>query len=578
MWSIISPDGQAVSLAALSVQLEHSTARAAVPPAMPELGELPPAPVLTLHLHSRTRHSDLPALRRRLLALLNPAQASDTPARVQYGLGDTAVELAVRYAGGLDDLPPDHTLTIQLVPDAQAWHSTANTTQSIVCASRIASAAYLLEQTPDGVWQSSSSLNGAVNALLVLPDGTHLIGGEFSGYVRQRSHVAGAWQTLAGLNGAVTCLAVLGDGRIVAGGSFTAPASALAMWDGSAWQSLGMPPFLPLALAVSYSGTLYVGGLDLGAGSSVLAWDGSVWQPLGAGLGGAVHALLLDQNDTLYAGGNFVGGVAYWQLGAWATLGGGVARMPASAPPTVYALAGGPDGSIYAGGDFALAGGGVAPNLARWTGYSWEPLGLGVSGTVRCLAVAAALKGNGVLLWAGGAFTAAGGRTLPARLASWNGAEWLPVPIRLHPSVAPQVLALAQLPDGTRLVGYGGSGLAHVPMISTITNHGTAPAYPVLTLAGAGQVQQLANLRTGATITFANLSLHANEQLTLDLRPATRGLRSSLRGVLSGALVPGSDLGAWCLLPGENRIALFADQPSATLAWQSRYWSYADVE
>ncbi len=576
MWSIIGSDGQTVSLAALSVQLAYSTARTAVPPTMPELGELPPAPLLTLHLHSRTRHSDLPVLRRRLLALLNPARASDLPARVRYGLGDTALELAVRYAGGLDDLPHDHTLTIQLVPDAQAWYSTISTTQSIACASSIATAAYLLEQTPDGVWQSSSSLNGAVNALLVLPDGTHLIGGEFSGYVCQRSHPTGAWQTLAGLNGAVTCLAALGDGRIVAGGSFTTPANGLAIWDGSAWQSLGMPAFVPLTLAVSYSGTLYVGGIDLGAGSSVLAWNGSAWQPLGAGLGGAVHALLLDQNDTLYAGGNFAGGVAYWQLGAWVTLGGGVARIPASAPPTVYALAGAPDGSIYAGGDFALAGGGSAPNVARWTGYSWEPLGLGVSGPVRCLAVAPARSGD--LLWVGGAFTAAGGRTLPARLACWNGAEWLPVPIRLHPSVAPQVVALAHLPDGTRLVGYGGSGIAHVPMISTITNHGTAPAHPVLTLAGAGQVQQLANLRTGATITFANLSLNANEQLTLDLRPATRGVHSSLRGALSGAVVPGSDLGAWCLLPGENRIALFADQPSATLEWHSCYWSYADAE
>src|SRR6056297_2178290 len=48
------------------------------------------------------------------------------------------------------------------------------------------------------------------------------------------------------------------------------------------------------------------------------------------------------------------------------------------------------DGSgpaLYAGGDFATAGGVAVNNVARWDGSEWTPLGEGIDGWVEALAV-----------------------------------------------------------------------------------------------------------------------------------------------------------------------------------------------
>lgn len=573
MWSLSRPDGHTVAFADLSVRVVQVQAPSAVPLARPD-SATPPAPVLHLHLRSQQRSTHLPALRRHLLALLNPACSQYAPVLLHYGTGDGRITLPVQYAGGLDD-PPDPSdgiaLVLRLLPDDTAWTADTQHTATLAGHSTLPAADFLVEQTATGVWRVPVTLDGAVQAMLVLPDGTHLIGGEFSGFVMQRSDPAGAWQPLVGLNGSVTCLAALSDGRIVAGGSFTQPGQHLALWQQGAWHDLAMPALLPLALAASYNGVLYVGGIDLGAGSSVLQWDGANWSAVGSGTGGAVYALLLDATERLYAGGAFAGGVVQWQAGAWVVLGGGVAQ-PDDSLPTVYALAHDAHGTLYAGGDFGRAGGAFAPHIARYRGGVWQPCGDGVGAPVRALAVQPT---DGSLL-AGGEFGTAAGRSLPAHLARWQGQIWLPLPLALDS--APDVLALAYLPDDSLLIGHNRSTAAQAGAITSVPYTGTAPAYPVLTLDGVGRVEQLIHMGTGATITFVRLELREDEQVTLDLRPATRGLASSLRGNLPAAVLPGSAVADWCLLPGDNPIMLLAAQATATLTWPNRYWSAADAD
>ena len=68
----------------------------------------------------------------------------------------------------------------------------------------------------------------------------------------------------------------------------------------------------------------------------------------------------------------------------------------------VYALAvSGSD--LYAGGAFTTAGGSAAKNIAKWNGSSWSALGSGMNSAVSALAV------SGSDLYAGGNFTTAGG-------------------------------------------------------------------------------------------------------------------------------------------------------------------------
>ncbi len=83
---------------------------------------------------------------------------------------------------------------------------------------------------------------------------------------------------------------------------------------------------------------------------------------------------------------------------------------------------GGP--ALYAGGSFTSAGGVTANHIAKWDGFSWSALGSGVDDEVEALAVFDDGSGGGPALYAGGAFTTAGGVGAD-RIAKWDGTSWL---------------------------------------------------------------------------------------------------------------------------------------------------------
>lgn len=79
--------------------------------------------------------------------------------------------------------------------------------------------------------------------------------------------------------------------------------------------------------------------------------------------------------------------------------------------------------ALYAGGSFITAGDTPALHIARWDGQDWHPVGSGVNGLVISLADFDDGSGGGSALYAGGEFTMADG--VPARnIARWNGAAW----------------------------------------------------------------------------------------------------------------------------------------------------------
>ncbi|MEL6851015.1 MAG: T9SS type A sorting domain-containing protein, partial [Bacteroidota bacterium] len=97
----------------------------------------------------------------------------------------------------------------------------------------------------------------------------------------------------------------------------------------------------------------------------------------------------------------------------WSALGSGLSGQPCQAL-TVDA-----GGTVYAGGAFSSAGG--APNtqyIAKWNGSSWSSVGTGINNI--CYALEADGTGN---VYAGGAFTNAGGNTAKY-IARWDGSNW----------------------------------------------------------------------------------------------------------------------------------------------------------
>ena len=174
------------------------------------------------------------------------------------------------------------------------------------------------------------------------------------------------------------------------------------------------------ALAIDADGNLYAGGYN-----GVAKWDGSSWSSLNLPWFGGnvlITCLAADGVGNLYAGGDFyqtVGEAAFlakWDGSSWSLLAG------TDHGSYIYALAVDGNGNLYVGGDFDTAAGVVANNIAKWDGSSWSALGTGVESldgrSVRALAV-----DGGGNLYVGGGFYTAGGVWVD-NIAKWDGSNW----------------------------------------------------------------------------------------------------------------------------------------------------------
>ena len=126
----------------------------------------------------------------------------------------------------------------------------------------------------------------------------------------------------------------------------------------------------------------------------------------------------------------------------------GYTRTPlATGHPLIYSLA--RDGEIlYAGGEFTSISGVAATNLARWDGFTWQPVGGGITGgPVHAIAV------HDGAIYAGGGFTNAGGLTVSG-LARWDGTNWTS-PGFVQPTYgwAPAVRAIQFIGDSLYIAG-----------------------------------------------------------------------------------------------------------------------------
>lgn len=445
----------------------------------------------------------------------------------------------------------------------------------------------------------------------------------------------GEWSGLGGgIAGSdyVRDIVKLPDGRIVAGGSFVDMGGVsgldyLAIWDGASWSQVGgVTPSDPVeTLLVTVTGDLIVGGFftnlngnanaDRVARYSVSA---GTWSAMSTGVAYAVQDLIEDNDGLIWAFAVGSNSASYFNGSTWTVVStgwptGGTAPVVAEVGPdgTVFVAVDGAlysggtagwashstlagpgsneiwalkthQGRLYAAGDFTAIGGVSANRIAVWNGVAWAPLGTGIAGGSTTTVTSVGFSPGGSLYAAGAVWTSAGGVVMPDHIAEWNGTAWLPFPANLPDTGTPanDVYQVFPHPDGSLSVSwYAGSGTFGTTLTAagatTVTNEGTAAAYPIITISTTGLVYWLRNLTTGQTLAFSGLSGAINGTITLDFRPEAKTIRAGGFGVnLLSTVLAGSDLATFALAPGDNVIELFASgTTTAQMRWRSRFWS-----
>jgi len=206
-----------------------------------------------------------------------------------------------------------------------------------------------------------------------------------------------------------------------------------ASWAGETWEAFvsGAGVNGPVRAMTSFDGDLIVGGQFGTAGnvagtSCIALWDDVTgWSALGSGTQNSVLALTTF-NGELIAGGLFTSAsgvpgtsfVARWDGSMWSPLGTGMNGAVYSLTTFDDDGAGPHAPALYAGGAFTKAGGTTVNYIAKWNGSAWSSVVSGMDGTVRALTTF-----NGAL-YAGGEFTKVGNANKFNRIAKWNGSGW----------------------------------------------------------------------------------------------------------------------------------------------------------
>lgn len=317
-------------------------------------------------------------------------------------------------------------------------------------------------------------------------------------------------------------------------------------------------------IVMGHDGILYVGGQFAawngdGNADNITSWDGAAWNNLGAA-NSDVYSMVILQNGNLIAGGNFTtlnGGavaanyVGEWDGTVWTALGVGTNG-------TVYAVALGPDGTLFLGGAFMTAGGGTVNRIASWNGASFSGLGGGLGAQCTDLSI-----GDDGTLYAAGAFTTAGSLTLTDRVARWNGFSWA----RLDIDMPGTNWVYALLADGDDLyVGLTDQGTALFAGDNAAINVGNVASYPVIEIKNAGILQSIRNETRDQELLF-DMLIFDSEIVTIDLNPGVKTIQSNRRGNRLGDLLPDSDMTAFSLecdpraqyggVQGANLITVF---------------------
>ena len=337
--------------------------------------------------------------------------------------------------------------------------------------------------------------------------------------------------TPTGVGDCVVMASVAANGVYAAGSdTYTYPIKA------GGWNALGGGAAAAsdtIRAVISLGGNLYAGGhfSTIGACSTcnnIAMWDGSAWQPLGSGLSGSfeagpsVSALAVGPDGNLYVGGDFTSagactdckGIARWNVttGVWSALNTGM-------DAAVYSIAFHPiTGNLYVGGNFTTAGACTSGclHIAMWDGGIWSQLDGGTDyyhgGNVFALAFAPDGR-----LFVGGAFTSVGSSPLAVyRIAMWNSftGQWSALGGGVNDISNTSVVKTLAFHNGVLYAGGSFDGMVGVAGTAILASWNGTAWSPVGGLSGFhGDIRSLGFTPGGSLIVGG--SFHSNDSCAI---------------------------------------------------------------
>lgn len=524
------------------------------------------------------------------------------PLTLRYNGSGEIRQIKALYEDGMafDTATPFmEVLPLRFVSYDPFWYEEGNQAGSIppvVLASGI-----ITQRNKYGEWDNlDATYNGAVKAIdYDKLRGYYVFGGAFTlpqAGVSKYDPIDGTYSLLGGFGvsgGGVNAVAIDQiTGDVYIGGDFTTVVGVpntrgLAKWDRvtDTWETVGngLLNGAVNTLAFGHNRVLYFGGtftLASGVANTVrvgmydIASD-SIFA-LGTGMNNTVNDIALSPNGTPYFTGAFTAsngvttrGLAYWNGSTFVAAGGLTGNI------TGMALAFGKDGAMYLGFDGTTINGSTYNYIAKYTGSQWLALGEGFNDNP--VAIEVDNDGNVIVV---GDFFEAGDLTLPSDVALWNGSQWYPFGLRAGNASSLYI----NRGNNDITIGWSSASVTIKQGTTTITNRGSADAYPVIYIDGptsgtAGATAFfMTNHTTGDTIYFnTDLALSPGERFTLDLTPGNKSFTSNFQGNIMGKIIPGSNVGTMRLIPGINHMSFFVGLQSVgisvRLVWTPKYLS-----
>ncbi len=403
-----------------------------------------------------------------------------------------------------------------------AWEQNANITT--VTPGPIVASNYITRVNTDGTVDTSfaPNPNGGLSTVALQPNGDLLIGGNFTALQPNRTGIPSDRSDLARLNangtvdpsfdpsvnGDVDTITVLSDGSLFVGGDFTSVQVGGAALIGGSFANVGgtaAPNLARLNADGSFDSSFLANAdgavnavLPLANGSSIVGGSfthvegqaqanlarvtaaGTYDGTFAPSVNGTVNAVALQSNGQVVVGGTFTtaGGVATPNLARIGPSGSADASFLPLVNGAVSAIVVQPNGQIVIAGSFTSVGGQPIVGVARLNSTGSLDTGFNANANGPVSAVTRQVDGT---FFIAGSFTSVGGQAIPyaAHLAA-NGA----VDSAFTPSTNAPVEAVMVQPEGKVLLGGGFTMAGSLTRVEMARFQALTPVTQLLTVSG----------------------------------------------------------------------------------------------